>query len=174
MKPVKPIKELLILLIILILNWLLAFILTKSITGASTIDINLHDTYFVFKLTWRQNILLPFLLWTMFVYIIRGAKFYFKNRLQNLIILFSVIWLNFSFLEYYKQASHTEADTSHSWTIYPPLSALSQHPSSIPTHDSPFVGVVQVLFIIQIILLAILVIITFITGKNWNTNKNVF
>ncbi|WP_094572231.1 hypothetical protein [Mucilaginibacter xinganensis] len=141
--------------------------------GRPQLDINLHDTYLVFS----ENIVgFPVLLLIFFIYIIKEAFYKYKRRLQNIILLLSLFFINIEVSKFIGSLAVMSKKTSqfNGWTIYPPLSASSSHqPIMAAPQPNPFVGITQIIFYLQIFLVALLVILAIVTGKNWNSNKNV-
>ena len=141
--------------------------------GRAQFDINLNDTYVVFSgfITGLPVFLLIFI-----VYIIKEAFYNYRRRLQNLILLTALFFINIEssiFIGSLAKMSKTISQFK-GWTIYPPLSALPTHqPTVAPLQPDPFSHITQIFFYMQIFFLALLVILAVITGKNWNLNKNV-
>jgi heme/copper-type cytochrome/quinol oxidase subunit 1 len=157
-----------IILILLIILWFFNSILP----GNRSFDIDWHGTYFIF---WGRVFVLPVLLLTAIIYLIKEAFCGYKRRFQNLVLLTSCFMVNVilifgvSFL--YNVASQTGAN-NRGWIIYPPLSGM---PATLPDGaflaSTLFSNISHILLFIQIFFLLILVIIAVITGKNWNVNK---
>jgi len=165
MKPKPFIIELVILaVVVLLICWL------SGIITADPYDINFNDNYIV---TSAAIVMDPVLLLIFTVYIIKEAFYQYKRRPQNivlLIVLFLInIWLLMfarSMAEIYGILQQTEGGT-----LYPPLSALPQH-LHVARHSS-FTNFVQIIFYQQIFFLLLLAIAAIVTGRNWNTDKNV-
>lgn len=165
----KPIiTEVIILVVIYIVARLSIPFLTASWGGNASLDINLHDTYFVID---RSALAIPaFLMLTTFIYLIKEGFYRYKRKLQNLILII----FNFLFLiVVYPFSALMNMMPKPGWTIYPPLSALPN--GVIPTADKGeniLYSIKQATPIVIIIFMLILVITAILTGKNWNLNKN--
>ncbi|SHN18431.1 hypothetical protein SAMN05216524_106204 [Mucilaginibacter sp. OK098] len=164
-------KPFLIELAILIASILLVHLLVIFF-GRTQFDINLHDTYVVSS---GSIISLPVFLLIFIVYIIKEAFYRYKRRLQNLILLTALFFINMevsTFVGSVTQMSKTVSQFK-GWTVYPPLSALPSHqPAVVPLQPDPFSRISEIFFYMQIFFLALLVILAIVTGKNWNTDKN--
>jgi hypothetical protein len=57
-----------------------------------------------------------------------------------------------------------------SWTIYQPLPALPKTESS-PVTNLLITQFLHILFYIELVFMALLVIVAILTGKNWNNNE---
>ena len=171
MKNKVIVAETLVVAAVLIVTLLLGWFASGAILGNTALDIQLHDTYFVFKFSWEDLVLLPFLIFMMLMYSIRGTIGRFKSQTQNVILLTSIFLFNVQLLFHYKIAAKLSSLPS-GWTIYPPRSALPQHNLTSHPSPSPFRGILQILFYTQIFFLVLLVIIAVLTGKNWKTNTH--
>jgi hypothetical protein len=156
MKPTKPLKEFIIIAIIFILIWLLYCFLVEGFFGNSSLDINMHDTYFVIKPSFLNEVGMPFLWLITIIYLIRARVNRFENRLQNSILLVSCFFLNVTMLFALKATAIFEGMN----TVY------SRLPGS--TNKVLFQSDLQTFFTIQIILTVLLVIVAIITAKNWH------
>ena len=168
MKPKLIVKEIALLLAVFILLWLIVF----KISGAAKLsspsfEINLHDTYFVMR--WTSLVVIPFLIVTTFIYLIREAFFRYRRRLQNLILLLSTFILNLYLLRLSQFAFYIASQSSESsnWTVYPPLSGLPK----LHQQPSHFNEILQILTYIPILFIVILVIVAILVGKNWKYNN---
>jgi heme/copper-type cytochrome/quinol oxidase subunit 1 len=167
MKNKVPVVEVLIVLAVLMVTLLLAFFVKGVIMGNTTLDIPLHNTYFVLKFSWQMFVLLPFLILISLIYAVRGTMDRFKNSRQNFILLISTFLLNVLLLWYFKLIGKITIHPSR-WTVYPPLPGIKDNNAQ----PSLFTHIEQILFISQIILMLLLVIIAVLTGKNWKTNND--
>jgi len=150
---------------------LLIVILWTAALGNDTLDITLHDTYFVIKNTKEKVFVFPVLLLVTVVYLVKEAFYGYKRTFQNMVLLTSLFLINICLLLGVKFAAIILPHAS-GWTIYPPLSALPKAlPPSPLIHSSLFRDIWQILLLIQILFLLILVIIAVITGKNWNIDR---
>lgn len=170
MKPPKPLKEFIFIAVVLILIGLFD-ILAAVFFGNSTLDISLHDTYFLVQDSWITSVLPPFLWLITIVYIVRTAINHYKNLLQNFILLTACLALNILMLNYLKLSAAFDGLSAHALTLRSPMPNLSKIDVS-KWNGSPYNNTTEIIFIIQIFLLLLLVIIAVLTGKNWKTTKN--
>jgi len=155
--------------VLLIVSWTISF-------GNDAIDMNFHDTYLVVEGTKEKILVFPLLLLIALVYLIKEAFYAYRRRFQNVVLLSSIILIN-AVLTYLVSFFHgiiTQLIGDRGgWTIYPPLSAI---PRKLPDQKFPdtstFHSTWQVVFYIQIFFLLLLVIIAFLTGKNWNAKQS--
>ncbi|MCO5946304.1 hypothetical protein [Mucilaginibacter flavidus] len=174
MKAKPLIIELVILIVVSSLTTAMLFWVTgfHKVYGPA-IDIPLHDAYFTFA---TKTILLPALSILIFiVYAVKEAFYRYCRRLQNLILLSSIILINICFPFGFNLVRGLAAEmrpSPNGWTIYPPLSALPKVQPNIPK-EMPFEHFFNVFAYTQIFFILLLVIVAVITGKNWNPNKNV-
>ncbi|HEY9196941.1 MAG TPA: hypothetical protein VIM77_11770, partial [Mucilaginibacter sp.] len=94
----KPIlTELGILLGVFTLATAFSLLFTSTLFGNATLDINLHDTYFVGKFSWWVFTFPPFSVLVVLVYFIRAIAGHFANRIVNAVltagIFFNVLLL---------------------------------------------------------------------------------
>ena len=164
---------------IIILMFLAVFLVVLWTTafGNDTLDITLHDTYFVMTNTKEKIFVFPLLLLITIIYLIKEAFYGYERKFQNLVLLTGIFLINVILLRavglFHTITAKLDSYT-RGWTIYPPLSALPKTPpaNALP-HSSLFQDAWQILLFIQIFFLIILVIIAVLTGKNWNVNKRV-
>jgi len=174
MKAKSLIIELFILIVVSSLTIAMLFWVTGLHKAYSlAIDIPLHDVYFTFAI---KTILLPALSILIFiVYAVKEAFYRYCRRLQNLILLLSIVLVNIWFPFGFKLVRGLTAEmrpSPNGWTIYPPLSALPKVQPNIPK-EMPFEHFFNVFIYTQIFFLLLLVVVAIVTGKNWNPNKNV-
>jgi hypothetical protein len=162
MKPKSFIVELLILIILFIIIIISVIFLPGVFWGNASLDINLHDTYFVFQFSRQNLILVPFLLLTLLVYAVRASINHFKNRSQNLVLIITDFLFVITLIKIYAFLSHIDSNSA--------LPILKGR--SLPANTHPVNWLEQTLLVSVIIFLLILVITAMLTGKNWNFNKN--
>jgi heme/copper-type cytochrome/quinol oxidase subunit 1 len=156
-------KELIWLAVSLGLTMLLGLFLLGRHFLTGTLDIHVHDTYFVIA---HLHILLPmFLLVTFIVYFTKSFRNSFKRTLSNWILvvtgLILVITLTF-LIEIFSQFF------TGGWTLYPPLSALG--PDKVPelTQDPIAKFITNLLSVVQVVVLLMLLFATY----RWGTQKS--
>ena len=129
---------------------------------SDTIDIHLHDTYFVIK---SLYILLPiFFLVTFIVYLIKEFRNSFRRTLPNWILIIIGLTLVIALTLLIKAFSQLFMG---GWTLYPPLSALG--PDKVPelTQDPVTKFLTNIFTVLQILVLAMLLFVAF----RWGTQK---
>lgn len=129
----------------------------------STINVNIHDTYYVIA---NHHFIILLAVFTLFaVYLGRTLFQNFRNSTVNLILIITTIILSFVVIEVKSILDHLIQQTS-GWTIYPPLSAgESEHPGeNISTNLEVFS---YIIFVIQVLLLILLAYTGFKTGVNY-------
>ncbi|MCB0745061.1 MAG: hypothetical protein KDC67_14225, partial [Ignavibacteriae bacterium] len=134
----------------------------------STLDINVHDTYFV--IANFHFILLLGVLVFFGIYLIRTLRRNFKNLTANLILMISTILLVI-ILNGISAIVENFIQQTSGWTIYPPLSAGEVIEQKIETKENNFEILSSVLFYTQILLLIFLAFCGFKTGLNYKKKK---
>lgn len=127
-----------------------------------TIDIHLHDTYFVIA---PLHILLPiFCLVTFIVYFAKEFRNSFQHTLPNWILIIIGLTLVIALTFLIKAFSQFFIV---GWTLYPPLSALG--PDKVPelTQDPVTKFIINFFTVAQIIILTVLLFVAF----RWGTQK---
>ena len=156
-------------ILVLILNTLIFGI--DGLKPNSTLDINVHDTYFVIA-----NFYFILLLGALIffgVYFIRTLRRNFKNLTANLILMISIILL-IIILNGISTIVENFIRQSSGWTIHPPLSAgegLAQIEQEIEPTKNNFRILLNILFYIQILLLIFLAFCGFKTGLNYKRTE---
>ena len=102
------------------------------------------------------------------IYLIKEAFYGYKRKFQNIIILSATFLTNVAIALVIKLVAIHFASTGGT-TIYPPLSALHDDPS---TAKLAFDQQRSILLFIQIIFLVLLVIIAVLTGKSWHIKQS--
>jgi heme/copper-type cytochrome/quinol oxidase subunit 1 len=133
-----------------------------SLFNNDTLDINLHDTYFVINHFHFYILYLKMVL--MLVFLGRCIVDRFSSRVENCVLIIALFTAQQGCVSLIVVLSKIDLGPLNGWTIYPPLSAL---PKFSPTTIGS-IFTVPVLSTIQIILTILLVIVAIITGKNWN------
>jgi hypothetical protein len=172
MKPKRVIIELGILAAIYLMACVIWPVLFGLLWGNATLDIKLHDTYFVMSISpWQGLALWTFSLISTLIYFIRAIIKRYKNNIINTILISSSFLLTLTLIKIYRMIlllEQTMNANAEGWTIYPPLSRLHTMPASKTGHphfDS-------YMFIPIIIFMLILVASSILTGKNWKTNTH--
>nr|WP_299072889.1 hypothetical protein [uncultured Allomuricauda sp.] len=156
-------------MLVLILNTLIFGI--DGLKSDSTLDINVHDTYFVIA-NFHFIILLGVLVF-FGIYLIRTLRGNFKNLTANLILIISTTLL-IIILNGISTIVENFVQQTSGWTIYPPLSAgegLEQIEQEIESKDNNFGILSSILFYMQILLLIFLTFCGFKTGLNYKRTE---
>ena len=160
---------------------ILVFILHILIFGIgglkydSTLDINIHDTYFV--ITHFHIILLLGVLVFFGIYLIRALGKNFKNLTANLILMISTI-LMIIILNEISAIVESFIQQTSGWTVYPPMSAgegieeiAQEIEQEIKVEENNFGILSSVLFYTQVLLLIFLAYCGFKTGQNYKRTE---
>ena len=152
-------------ILVLILNTLIFGI--DGLKSDSTLDINIHDTYFVIA---NSHFIQLFGVLVFFgIYLVRTLRRNFKNLTANLILMISTILLILVLIGIDSILDAFIRQTT-SWTIYPPLSPGEMKPDIEPKENN--LGILSsLLFYTQIFLLVSLAFCGFKTGRNYKRNK---
>jgi heme/copper-type cytochrome/quinol oxidase subunit 1 len=130
---------------------------------SETIDIHLHDTYFVIA---PFYILLPiFFLVTFIVYCIKEFRNSFRRTLQNWILIIIGLTLVFTLTILIKMFSQV---FTGGFTLYPPLSALGPDKAPELTQDPAASVITNFFTLLQVLVLAMLLLIAF----RWGAQKH--
>lgn len=159
-------KPKLLVTIIILVVCIIAWAAYNMWFGNSTLDINLHDTYFV---------ILPFH-WLLFyakvvLVLVFGARCIvgrFRSAPDNGLLLIALFLMQQACISVEAVLNQLHL-MNHGWTNYPPLSAL---PKSFPPQPHVLWYAGPILSIVQIILTILLVIVAIITGRNWYKTTN--
>lgn len=160
-------REVLWLAISLGLTMLLGLLLLGRHFLTGTLDIHVHDTYFVIA---HSQILLPmFFSVTFIVYFTKGFRNSFKWTLSNWILIVTglILIITLTFLiEIFSQFF------TGGWTLYPPLSALG--PDKVPelTQDPVAKFVTNVLTVVQVVVLLMLLFAAYRWGSQKRRETN--
>ncbi|CAH0177556.1 hypothetical protein SRABI27_01171 [Pedobacter sp. Bi27] len=155
--------------------WLLACIAIAIIIGfcifgktlfSNSIDINLHDTYFVIK---KQHLLISFFIIISFsVYYFKEFKHSFRRKIQRSFIFFlGFILILLASIAIKLLPFFNPYHNINSWTIYPPLSAQSE----INQYEQNFIIltiVSKAVLILQIIIVSMMLSVSY----RWGRSKN--
>ena len=152
-------------ILVLILNTLIFGI--DGLNADATLDINIHDTYFVIP-NFHFIILLGVLVFFV-VYLVRTLHRNFKNLTANLILMIATLLLILVLIGFDSILDAFIRQTT-SWSIYPPLSAGEVEPDFKPKETNLSV-LSSVLFFTKILLLIFLAFCGFKTGQNYKRNK---
>lgn len=170
MKPVfKSITtETSILIFVFIAVWVITFILTgKHHFLKPTLDIELHDTYFV--LAWQTIVVEPFLIIITLIYLIKEGIYKYKRKIQNFILIISnfifIVLLSTNFVIF------GVFEAGGGWQVCPPLSALPNEKPLLAVTNR-FNQIEHVVFMVLIFFLLILVLSAIHTGKNWRAKNH--
>ncbi|WP_281847724.1 hypothetical protein [Olleya namhaensis] len=151
-------------ILVLILNTLIFGI--NGLNADTTLDINIHDTYFVIP-NYHFILLLAVLVF-FGVYLVRTLRSNFKNLTANLIVMIATLLLILVLIGFDSILDAFITQTT-SWSIYPPLSAGEVEQDIKPKENN--LGILSsALFYTQIVLLMFLAFCGFKTGQNYKPN----
>lgn len=150
--------------------YLFLFLFGQGVSFDKTIDLQLHDSYFIIGI-FQATVFIVVMLYCVLAFLyqfIAGWKNHVLNVTQ---IVFTSIVLSFYYLLcvfYWQQVKglFENAPKHNGWTIYPPLSAITEE---IP---SPVIPWYNWIFITSLVTIPILYLIycIFRTIKNYKTN----
>ena len=156
----QVVVEIIWLIVSLALTLLLSLFLFGKNILSDTLDIHLHDTYFVIA---PFHFMLPvFFLVTFIVYFIKEFRNSFWRTLPNWIMIFIGFSLVMVLTVLIKLLSQI---FTGGWTAYPPLSPLGQDNLPGLTQDPVIRFTTNFLTVIQVIVFAMLLFVTFRWGK---------
>jgi hypothetical protein len=128
-----------------------------------TVDLHLHDTYFVFS---SETVIIPFFLFLNFlVFCFKEARRLFSQTIPNIIMFVSGLLLIAYMTNLGKDL--IMAQTSFGWTAYPPPSAVTDlFPVQKEAH--PIVRVfANVIIVFQLVIIFVLICVSFQWGTRW-------
>ena len=129
---------------------------------SDTVDIHLHDTYFVIA---PFHILLPiFFLVTFILYFIKEFHNSYRRTLPNWILIIVGLTLVIALTFVIKTFSQFFLG---GWTLYPPLSALGPDKAPELTQDPVTKFITNIFTVVQVLVLTMLLFVTF----RWGTQK---
>lgn len=144
------------------LTTLLAIFLFGRNFLTDTLDIHLHDTYFVIA---PLHILLPmFFLTTFIVYFVKEFRNSFRRTLPNWILLVTGLTLILALTFLIKTFSQF---FTSGWTLYPPLSALGPDKVSELTQDPVTNFITNFFILVQVFVVTMLLFVAY----RWGTQK---
>lgn len=147
--------------LILILNFI--FFGSDAFSADTTIDLNIHDTYFVIA---NMYFVLPLSIFLIFgIYLVRTLRSNFENLTVNIILIISITLL-ILVITTTNSIISVLIQQNAGWTINPPLSA------GVVDHDiepnENYLGVLKnATYGTQILLLILLTFCGFKTGLNY-------
>ncbi|MBD0296599.1 MAG: hypothetical protein ICV84_15605 [Flavisolibacter sp.] len=155
------IVELVWIVVILIFTFTIHFLIFGQFSAlADTIDIQLHDTYFVIGgIEWVVAI---FTVLGIVTYSVKGGFQRFGNWLGNVILSLLIIALLLLILQW-QHLLLMIGQTPGGWTVYPPLNALPNAAPIVPNQDIRFW--VTALVGLQALLWIALFLLGFQTGR---------
>lgn len=154
------------LVVVLIVNLLIFGI--EGLKDSSQLDINVHDTYFVFA-----NIHLVLLLSVsalFLIYLLRTIARNFKNIAANLVLMISTLLLITALLGVSSIVESLMEETT-SWTVYPPLeTGIDQTETEYVDTNLHLLS--RVLFYTQIALFLFFLFCGYKTRRNYKRSLN--
>jgi hypothetical protein len=149
--------------------WLTALIIIAALTDflifkqfslfTDTIDIQIHDTYYVFGgIEWVFDI---FIILATFTYLIKEAKIGYNQILPNVILSVLLILLLFFIKDWHLQL-HFLQTLNQGWTGYPPLNAL---PATVEASNNSLIFWNLVFLGTELLLVIGLFLLGFKTGR---------
>lgn len=159
----KFLRQLLFELVWLAVVLLLTYLLCKQIIGrteSDSVDIHLHDTYFVIAA--RHVRLTIFLIITFFLYFIKEAFRSFRVTLSNVILFVAGLTLVVGLAIVNKEFLRLSSNTG--WTMYPPLSALKDKTPEV-RYDPATTIISNGILILQLLVTSCLLIASYCWGR---------
>lgn len=148
----KYLKELLWLGVPLVM----LFFFINPFWGNDTIDINVHETYYVID---KSMLFGLYIILEFFIYLFRILISRYNNIAANIIFLI----FNATIIYLLTQAILFIDQMSSGWTIYPPLSAMNEEPQTVVENPLEiYLRCTQILFIL------LLTFTAFKTGQKFN------
>lgn len=162
---VKEVRQLLPELGWVILSILLTFLLTRILFGAfylaGSIDIHLHDSYYIIQ-SWV--LLTPMMLFTtFFLFIIKTSIRIFSSLYSYWILLASGIFLMGSISFLIKKLSQV---ASAGWSVFPPLAESGQQHFPVPQTDPISHTLTNFLLLVQLLILITTVFFAYRLGTS--------
>ena len=145
---------------------LLALLLLGRNFLSDTIDVHLHDTYFV--IAPFHVLSAAFFLVTFIIYFVKEFRNSFRRIIANWILIMIGLTLVIALTYLIETFSHI---FTVGWTSYPPLSALPETDSGL-SPDPVARFIIYFLTAIQILVLTMLLIAAFRWGKQKGSEKN--
>ncbi len=145
----------------------LSFIVTGLLFGftewTKPVDLQVHDTYYI--LSKGKLFLFLLLNFNFWIFLIRQSVTRFKRLSGNIILLIVtsvLIFITSLTIRYFTVANQ-------GWTIYPPLSAISDYPIETTSNIFPFSPILQFYELFQI---GILCLVGIMTGRGIEKASN--
>jgi heme/copper-type cytochrome/quinol oxidase subunit 1 len=166
MKNEPLLHEILWILSCTIFTIIVGFVLFGKTIFSTSIDLNLHDTYFVIR---SQHFLISFfIIISFFVYFFKELKYSFCRKIQRSFIFFlGFILILLASLAVQLLPFFNPYHNINGWTIYPPLSMQPE----INQHEQNFIIltiVSKAVLILQIIVVSMMLSVTY----KWGRSKN--
>ncbi|NII85116.1 heme/copper-type cytochrome/quinol oxidase subunit 1 [Pedobacter sp. SG908] len=163
----KPLlQEILWILSCTIFTIIIGFALFGKTIFSDSIDLNLHDTYFVVA---SQHFLIWFfIVFSFILYFLKEKRYSFNRKLPFLI--FSILGLSFTALiiRATPLLAFLNFPSRRGWKIYPPLSLQTKSaPDILPDEGffSTFLTPINFLILFQIIVIALMLFAAYKYGK---------
>ncbi len=129
----------------------------------ATLDLHLHDTYFVFT---AASIIIPlFLLVTFVLFFFKEIRLKFSRTLPNIIMISAGLLLVTLFA--YANKEFIKMGISPRWTSYPPFSEVNANTYGPAILDQATILLTNSITVIQIVVTASLLYVTFCWGRQF-------
>jgi heme/copper-type cytochrome/quinol oxidase subunit 1 len=156
--------------------WLLGSFTFTILTGFTlfgktifneSIDLNLHDTYFVIQS--RHFLISFFVIISFFVYFSKELKYSFCRKIQrSIILLLGFVLIIAAFLPV-PVLSFLVSASSNNLTVYPPLSLIADN---FKTQQESVFSLYKILYTILVTFQLLIIVVMLYVSYRWGRSKN--